>query len=627
MTSSSTRERLNLLKEKVRDFPLEPGIYIMKNANEKIIYVGKAKELRKRVRSYFAEKVDSPKTQLLVRNIHSVEYVLTGTEAEAFLLEASLIKKHRPRYNIRLKDDKSYPYIRLSLSDTFPRFYLARKAKNDGSVYYGPYTSGYVVRETIKFLNRSFQIRDCRDHFMRSRKRPCMTHQIGACKAPCVGRVSEGDYGKDVKKAQKFLQKESSKIVKQLSKEMKKLASEEKFELAARYRDSIQAIERVLEKQAIINAQSFTNQDAIGVFGDERGALVETLHIRSGRMIGQRSQFFPLLNPQDKGEDPRDWLTSFINQYYQENVVPDEILLPMDLGNDIYKLLHQVFQFRGYESTQVRFPTDENGRALVAMAQKNAESHFGDYVSKSEKKKQGLQMIQQKFKLRDKPFRIECYDISHFQGSESVGSQVVFEDGVSSKDHYRRYRLRSNPGGDDYGAMKEVLGRRFKHTEWEEPDLILVDGGKGQLNAAFKILEQMGKSHLPLASIAKERTRRNFKGQAIEKSQERFYRPGRANPVTFAEGSPAFQILTGLRDEAHRFAIEYHRKLREGSSLHSVFDDIPGVGEVLKKRILTEFSSIDEIRQRGIEALEKLPGITKTLAETIHAHLMKASSQ
>jgi len=581
----SAKDRLQALKEKVKGFPLEPGVYLMKNAQEKIIYVGKAKELRKRVRSYFADKVDSPKTQLLVRNIHGVEYVLTGTEAEAFLLEASLIKKHRPRYNIRLKDDKSYPYIRLSKSDTFPRFYLARKAKNDGSVYYGPYTSGYVVRETIKFLNRSFQIRDCRDHFMKGRKRPCMTYQIGACKAPCVDKVTDKEYGRDVKKAQKFLQEESTKIVKQLTKEMHKLAGEEKFELAARYRDSIQAIERVLEKQAVINAQSFTNQDAIGFYGDERGTLIETLHIRAGRLIGQRSQFFPLLN------------------------------------HDMIKLLHQVFKFRGYENTRVRFPTDETGRALMGLAKKNATSHFGDYVSKSEKKKQGLEMIQKKFHLKEKPYRIECYDISHFQGSESVGSQVVSEEGVPSKDHYRRYRLRSAHGGDDYGAMREVLGRRFKHEEWDEPDLVLIDGGKGQLNAAYKILEEMGKSYLPLVSIAKERTRRNFKGKAVEKSQERFYLPGRSNPVTFAEGSPAFRILVGLRDEAHRFAIEYHRKLRESSSLHSVFDDIHGVGEVLKKRILTEFSSVDEIREKGVSALEKVKGVNSDLAERIFSEL------
>jgi len=619
--TKKTQERLDALKEKVSDFPLSPGIYIMKNLQEKIIYVGKAKKIRNRVRSYFLKNLDSPKTQLLVRNIHSVEYIVTETEAEAFLLEASLIKKHRPRYNIRLKDDKAYPYIRLSLADEFPRFYLARKAKQDGSHYFGPYTSGYVVRETMKFLNRTFQIRDCRDHFMKSRKRPCMTHQIGACTAPCVGLVTKADYGKSVRKAKSFLNKDSEKIVTQLTKKMMKLADQEKFELAARFRDSIQAIGRVLEKQAVVNAQTSKDQDAISYYGDERGTLVETLHIRSGRVIGQRSQFFPLLNVEDPGEDIREWLTSFVNQYYQDNIVPDEILLPVDLGADITKLLSQVFAFKGYEKTVLRFPTDPSGSKLLQLAKKNAISHFGNYVSKSEKKKQGLQLIQSKFGLKDVPFRIECYDISHFQGSESVGSQVVFEEGVPSKDHYRRYRLKTDTNGDDYMAMKEVLERRFRHDDWDEPDLVLVDGGKGQLSAALAIMEEIGQSHVPLASLAKERTKRNFQGQSVEKTAERFYLPGRANPVIFKEASPAFQILVGLRDEAHRFAIEYHRKLREGSTFHSAFDDIPGVGEVLKKRILNHFESIASIEGAGVEALEKVQGVNKKLATEIYSQL------
>ena len=426
MDTMPFKERIAKLKEKVSDFPQEPGIYIMKNQREKIIYVGKAKKIRNRVRTYLGKNVDSPKTQLLVRNIYDIEYMLTETEAEAFLLEASLIKKHRPRYNIRLKDDKAYPYIRLSMADEFPRFYLSRRAVKDGSMYFGPYSSGYVVRETIKFLNQNFQIRDCRDHFMKQRKRPCMTYQIGACTAPCVGKIDEKGYGKDIQSAINFLQQDSSKIIKGLEKKMKKLAGEEKFELAAKVRDGMQAIERVMERQAVVNSQSQANQDVTGYHGDERGTLVETLHIRKGRVIGQRYQFFPLLNSQDKSEDPREWLVSFINQYYMENIVPDEILLPVDFGHEIIKLLQQVFSHRGYDKVAIRYPTENQGHDLLEMAHKNAASHFSNYVSKSEKKRQGLEMIQKKFGLKDPPYRIECYDISHFQGSESVGSQVVF---------------------------------------------------------------------------------------------------------------------------------------------------------------------------------------------------------
>ena len=616
MIPENKEERILYLKERVADFPQLPGVYLMKNRQDKVIYVGKAKKLKNRVRSYF-NKQEHSKTQLLVHNIFGVDYILTETEAEAFLLEASLIKKYRPRYNIRLKDDKSYPYIRLSLADPFPRFYLARKVKRDGSLYYGPYTSGYVVRETIGFLNQSFQIRDCSDHFMKSRKRPCLTHQIGACSAPCVDLISKEDYAKSVEKSKKFLFKQSDKVIEQLKKKMMKLSEEEKFELAAKYRDSISAIGKVLERQAVVNAQATNNQDVIGYFGDERGTLIETLHIRSGRVIGQRSQFFPLLNAEDPAEEPKEWLTSFINQYYQDNIVPDEILLPVDLGGDITALLNEVFDHRGHSKVQTHFPTTEKGQQLLEMANKNAKSHFDRQVSKSEKRKQGLSMIQSKLKLKLIPHRIECYDISHFQGGESVGSQVVSEEGVFNTDHYRRYKLKAKTGGDDYAALAEVLTRRFQHEEWEEPDLLVIDGGKGQLSAAVAVLKELGKTYIPIVSLAKERTQRDFKGENVDKTQERFYLPGRQNPVTFAEGSAAFKILVGLRDEAHRFAISFHRKLREDRTLKSQLDDIKGLGDVLKKRLLENFESIDKLGQASIEDLVQVKGITKKLAEKI----------
>lgn len=614
---SKSNERIEGLKQKVADFPQSPGVYLMKSANDKIIYVGKAKKLRNRVRSYLNPNLEHPRTQLLVRNIKSIDYILTETEVEAFLLEASLIKKHRPRYNIRLKDDKNYPYVRLSLSDSFPRFYLARKVVNDGSQYFGPYTSGYVVRNTIGFLNQSFKIRDCTDHFMKSRKRPCMTHQIGACTAPCVGLVDEAEYGKQVKKAKKFLEKETTTVIKKLKKEMYQLAEDEKFELAARFRDSIAAIERVLEKQAVINAQATNNQDVIGFFGDDRGTLIETLHIRQGRVIGQRNQFFPQIDPSSDKDDIREWLPSFINQYYQDNIVPDEIYLPVDLGVDITKLLEEVFSHRGHTNTRVVFPTHKQGQRLVEMANKNAKSHFAHQVSKSRKKREALQLIAKKLHLKEAPYRIECYDISHFQGSESVGSQVVSENGALAKEHYRRYKIKSQVGGDDYASLMEVLGRRLQHEEWDEPDLIIIDGGKGQLNAACKVLEEKGKSYLPIVGLAKERTKRNFQGEQIEKSTERFYLPGRQNPVTFAEGSEAFKILIGLRDEAHRFAISFHRKLRDDKSFSSELDKIKGLGPTITKRLLTNFESVKDIKQASVAELCEVQGITETLARKI----------
>ena len=608
------KERTEKLKAKVADFPQTPGVYLMKDNENRVLYVGKAKRLRSRVRSYFNPNIDSGKVQILVRRIESIDYILTETEAEAFLLEASLIKKHGPRYNIRLKDDKAYPYIRLSLKDTFPRFYLARKVVNDGSAYFGPYASGHVVKNTIGFLNRSFQIRDCADHFMKSRMRPCMTHQIGACTAPCVDFIDKKTYAKSIKKAKNFLEKQSNLVIKKLKKKMLQLASEQKFELAAQYRDNIDAIERVLEKQAVINAQSTNNQDVIGFHGDKRGTLVVTLHIRQGRMIGQRSQFFSQIR--SGHEEIRDWLTSFITQYYQDNVVPDEIYLPVDMGSDITKLLKEVFARRGHTKIKITFPTSTQGRKLIAMANKNAGSHFDSHVSKSEKRKRGLELIASKFKLKTPPRRIECFDISHFQGNQIVGSQVVCEDGVLNPNHYRRYKIRSKKSVDDCRALMEVLSRRLDHEEWEPPDLIVVDGGKGQLNAAVKVLKDVGWS-IPVVGLAKERVKKDFKAESLEKTRERFYLPKRQNPVFFPEKSEAFKILVSLRNEAHDFAIRFHRKKLGEQSLWSQLDQVKGLGPTLTKALLHRFGSVQKIKKASVVELCELSGISQKLASEI----------
>ncbi|MCB9072228.1 MAG: excinuclease ABC subunit UvrC [Bdellovibrionaceae bacterium] len=551
------------LKELVSQFPHQPGVYIMKNKDTKIIYVGKAKDLRNRVRSYFNKNIDSVKTTFLVRNIQHIEYIITKTEAEAFLLEATLIKKHRPRYNIRLKDDKAYPYIRLSKKDDFPRFYLARKVKRDGAIYYGPYTSGQVVRDTIQFLNQVYKIRDCTDHFFRARKRPCMTYDIGRCTGPCVGLISVEDYQVSIKGAQNFFKNKNKKLLTDMEQEMALLAEDEKFELAARVRDSLHAIRRVLEKQSVISTDIDLDQDVFSYYGDQRGTLICSLHVRQGAVIGSKGHFFPLIDSSAPEEDVRDWLMTFLNQYYEDNVVPDEILLPIDIGHDLRKLLTDVLKLYSDKPVKIVFPTDSFGQKLLDMAQANAEKKFQNHVTKSQEKQNALVMIQEKLKLPKLPRRIECYDISNFQGQETVASQVVFEDGVPNKDQYRRYKIRTVQGINDFESMKEVLLRRLQHEEWDEPDLIVVDGGRGQLKFAMRALEALGKEHIPIVGLAKERTRSSFKDEEVEKTVERFYLPNRQNPVVFSSSTEAFRILVSLRDEAHRFAITYHRLLRD----------------------------------------------------------------
>lgn len=551
------------LKDLVSQFPRQPGVYIMKNKDTKIIYVGKAKDLRSRVRSYFNKNQESTKTVFLVRNIFHIEYIITKTEAEAFLLEATLIKKHRPRYNIRLKDDKAYPYIRLSKRDDFPRLYLARKVKRDGSVYYGPYLSGQVVRDTMQFLNQVFHVRDCTDHFFKTRKRPCMTHDIGRCEAPCVGLIDKEGYSKAIKGVQTFFKNKNKKLLSDLEADMMALAQSEKFELAARVRDSLHAIQRVLEKQSVISTDIDRDQDVFSYYGDHRGTLICSLHVRQGAVIGHKGHFFPLIDSSSAEEDVRDWLMTFLNQYYEENIIPDEILLPLDIGNDLRKLLGEVLKLYSDKQVDIVFPTYDLGQKLLDMAHVNAKKQFENHVTKSEEKLDALKLIQEKLKLPKLPRRIECYDISNFQGQESVGSQVVFEEGVPNKDQYRKYKIKTVEGSNDFESMKEVLMRRLQHDEWDEPDLIVVDGGRGQLRFAQKALEALGKQHIPIVGLAKERTKSSFQNEEIEKSVERFYLPGRTNPVTFSPSSEAFRILVSLRDEAHRFAITYHRLLRD----------------------------------------------------------------
>lgn len=618
---------LEELKGKISQFPTDPGVYLMRNARDKIIYVGKAKSLRSRVKSYFLNSADhSVKTKYLMLNIKDVQYILTKTEVEAFLLEASLIKKHRPRYNIRLKDDKNYPYIKVGLDHIYPRFYVTRRVQSDGAMYFGPYSSGLSVRETIRFLNKTFKIRDCTDSFFSSRTRPCISHQIGQCSAPCVDLVDAEAYRLDVDSCLAFLKGRNTKILKELTAKMKTAAQDERFEHAARLRDSLQAIERIWERQTVVTLDKDYDQDVIAFVGDARGTLIETMFIRGGRMIGSRPHFLNKFDCTAAHEEVKDWLTSFLNQYYSENIIPDEIILQVDLGLDIVKLLQAVFIERQGKKAKVMAATGAEGKKLLDLAMTNAKSHFTDAVTKADLHMKGLEQIQERLGLPTLPRRIECFDISNFQGDENVASQVVFEEGLPAKAEYRRYKIKTVIGSNDFAAMKEVLERRFKHTEYEEPDLVVVDGGKGQLSMAVEALKEVGRPNQAVVGLAKARTKGSFSDAEVTASQERFFIPGRQNPVTFQPGSEAFQILVGIRDEAHRFAITYHRKLRDNTSLASVLDEINGLGEKRKKVLLKTFGSVDAIRQADVEVIAALPGLNRIVAERVLLHLKDIES-
>lgn len=615
-------DRVDKLKARVKELPRQPGVYLMKAHGEKVIYVGKAKDLRARVRSYFQDsKHITAKTQYLVAQIQHIDYMITKTEVEAFLLEASLIKKYKPRYNIRLKDDKAYPYIKCSLTDDFPRFYLFRRVKPDGSIYFGPYTSGMYVRETIRFLNRTFHIRDCSDGFMKSRKRPCLTYQIGRCTAPCVKLVSKKEYEVDVENALDFLKGRDKKVVSELNKKMKQASVDERYEAAAKLRDSVSAVKAILEKQVVVSTKEDIDQDVIAYFADERGTLVETLHIRAGRVIGNRPQFIPKLNANSPDEDPREWLTSFINQYYSENVVPDQIIISHDLSDDIYKLMREVFRERKQKPAQFVHAHDREQKKLFEMALKNAESHFKDHVNKQTNMTRVLEEIQAKLHLRALPVRIECFDISNFQGDDSVASQVVFEDGQPKRDDYRKYKIRTVEGPNDFASMKEVLERRLRHTEYDDPQLIVIDGGKGQLKMALEALKELGREEIPCVGMAKARAEGDYEDSEISHSDERFFLPGRSNPVIFHRNSEALKILVALRDEAHRFAITFHRKLRDEKMFASALDEIEGLGEKRKMALLKHFGTVEAIAAANVSEIADVNGMNSKVAEKVKAAL------
>jgi excinuclease ABC subunit C len=559
----AVNKRIDELKTLVTEFPTQSGVYLMKNQSGKIIYVGKAKNLRSRVRSYLQDSQDmTPKTKLLVVNIVHIDFLLTKTEVEAFLLEATLIKKHRPKYNIRLKDDKTYPYIRVSLEDEFPRLYLSRHVKNDGAFYFGPYTSGSAVSGTIRFLNQMFLIRDCTDVVLKSRQRPCLNYQMQKCSAPCVKLITSADYKKDVDSVLKFLKGENLEVIDDLRRKMYQAAELEKFEMAARYRDNLHSIEAIIARQAVVSNTTHIDQDIVAYLGDERGCWIQMLHLRAGRIIGSKGHFLPHINPNDPNEDAREWLVSFLNQYYFDNFIPDEVKMPQTLGLDIEKLFEATLTERKGSLVKVGAAIDENSKRLLDICRKNAKEAYDKHISSKLSLASALLDIQKKFHLPSLPKRIECYDISHLQGKYMVGSQVVFENGEPAYDQYRKYKIKTLESSNDFAAMAEVLSRRLKHADWDTPDLIVIDGGKGQLSAVVKVLQESGKTHWPVVAMAKARTEKDFTDAEVKSSEERFFLPGRQNPVMFLRNLKALQILVHLRDEAHRFAITFHRQKR-----------------------------------------------------------------
>ncbi|MGI6225820.1 MAG: excinuclease ABC subunit UvrC [Peptococcales bacterium] len=605
-----------MLQDKLNALPSSPGVYLMKNSSGDIIYVGKAISLKSRVKSYFQNKKhDSAKTRALVKNIADLEYILTDTELEALILECNLIKEHRPKYNVSLKDDKTYPYLKITAED-YPRVIVTRKVYKDGAKYFGPYTSATNLRETIELLKRLFPFRSCKQPVF-TNERPCLNAHIKRCLAPCIGRISKEEYNEIIKQVVLFLEGKEEALLVKLEKDMEQAAASLEFERAAQLRDQIQGIKLVMEKQKIVSGGT-EDQDVMAMARGFNEACVQVFFIRSGKIIGRENYFLKGTDDLERSEV----LEAFIKQYYiQQDFIPREILVETELSE--VKVLEEWLSEKKGSRVYIKVPKRGDRKELLELVGKNAlEAMDKVELEKREKKAmtEGAVMeLEKELALPRPPLRIECFDISNTQGTDSVASMVVFEGGKPKKDQYRRFKIKTVEGPNDYASMYEVIARRFRNAREEKkdigdkgkfsklPDLVIIDGGKGQLESARKAMEEQGFANIPTFGLA-EREEWLFAGEQSE-------------PIILPRSSKALYLLQRIRDEAHRFAITYHRSLRGKRNLASILDDIPGIGEKRKQNLLKHFGSFKKIQEASIEELAQVDGINHKVAEGVYEYL------
>tara|TARA_B100000029_G_scaffold512786_1_gene610429 strand:+ start:1648 stop:3507 length:1860 start_codon:yes stop_codon:yes gene_type:complete len=602
--------------------PDQPGSYQFKDAGGRIIYVGKAKSLRNRLNSYFQDARNlHPRTLQMLETAASVEWIEVATEVDALMLEYSLIQRHQPRFNVRLRDDKSYPFLSITLRDEWPRAMVMRGKRKRGNRYFGPFGHAHAIRETLDLLLRTFPIRTCSDNKFAEHQRlgrPCLLFHIEQCAGPCVGEISTEDYEGLVRKLIRFLEGDTDDVVKELNARMREASSATEFELAARLRDRLSSVERAIEKRQIAGTRN-EDFDVIGLHDDELEASVQVFYVRKGRVMGQRGSIV------DKVEDitQPDLIARIIEDlYHQENPIgmPKNVFVPS--LPDRRGLYEQWLTKQRGSRVEIRVPMRGDKRALHETATRNAKETFTRHRLKRgtdhNSRARALQELQTHLQLPNAPLRIECYDMSHLQGTDYVGSMVVLEDAVPRKSEYRRFKIRDVGGNDDFAAMEEVLYRRFRNLLAEReapgeapgkfaypPQLVVVDGGKGQLGVAVKVLETLGLSdEIPVAALAKQ--------------FEEVFVPGRSTPIELPRGSEALYLLQRIRDESHRFAVNYHRVLRKKRMTRSVLDDISGLGDVRRKRLIKEFGGVRKVQQASLDELLALTWLPDPVAHAVH---------
>ncbi len=593
----------------------------MRNDRNQVIYVGKAINLRARVRSYFQDqKQHTTKTRHLVANVADLEWVVTDTELEALILENELIKRYRPQYNIRLKDDKQYPYIKVHWRDDFPKISVVRRMLPDGARYYGPFTSGYAVRQTLETLRKVFPYLDCKREITGNDDRPCLYFHIKRCAGPCIGAVNSQEYKAVIDGLCQFLEGKTDDAMTELNRRMILAAERMQFERAAMYRDQIQSAERIVGRQKVVSGRQ-EDEDVIAFAQDKGNTCMQVFFIRRGRLIGRESFLLEGVEEEANGE----LLGSFLKQFYNEAAyLPPQILLPRDL--DEHAIIEQWLRSKRGAKVTLRIPKRGSKKALVAMATENAHSALAamqaQWEADAHRHTEAVANLQSALDLPKPPARIECYDISTLQGTNTVGSMVIFVRGAPRKSEYRRFKVRSvtqSGQPDDYASMREVLRRRYRRAVEEEeqgpgkrvdpvwkilPDLLIVDGGKGQLNVAIEVLKELELFEVvPVVGLAKQ--------------EELLFLPGRKDPIRLDRSSPELYLVQRIRDEAHRFAVSYQRSLRRKGMTQSRLEEVPGVGNKRRLALLKHFDSIDAIRNASIEEIASVPGMTRQVAERI----------
>jgi len=591
----------------LKNLPNLPGVYRMKNSSDEVIYVGKAKDLKKRISSYFNKNLPSPRTRMMVAQIVDIETTVTHTEAEALLLENNLIKSFMPRYNVLFRDDKTYPYISLT-GDEYPRLAFHRGTQRKGNTYFGPFPNSIAVRESIQLLQKVFMLRTCENTVFSNRTRPCLQYQIERCTAPCVGLISEEDYRRDVSHATMFLQGKEQQVMDELGEKMMSAAEVEQYELAAVYRDRMQSLRQVQAKQ-FVSDFAVNDADVIACVSHEGQHCVNLVMIRGGRHLGDKS-FFP---KNADGGELEDTMRAFLEQYYLSQKMPPLIIVGVPIETEA---LEEVFTEQAGRKVKINTNPVGDKRVWMKMAETNAELALQQRSAQHSNQQARLIALREALDLGDSVERIECFDISHTMGEATVASCVVFDKGALQNSEYRRYNITGITPGDDYAAMRDALTRRYKKVaagEGKRPDLVFIDGGKGQLGVAVDVMQEVGLADILLVGIAK--------GEERRPGLEQMFFPDRDTPVGLEKDHIGLHLLQQIRDEAHRFAITGHRARRGKARMHSSLEDIDGIGAKRRKALLVRFGGLDGVKNASVDELSQVEGISQMLAEKIYQEL------